>query len=211
MTPGMLIFFAAPVVGAVVALAFGIAWLSAPDSRAAVTARYPLPVVTWIIAAPMTLYAGAATFFGILFAVDLGATGYVDGFEPGPVQRLIDQFALPVLGLLSLVLGVLVIVMAHLRPRRGPWPRFAMLGVGAVPIALVLYGATAFMRLGDVLTVLLAAALALGSIANALLARPAQEARQALKAQRNARGAGASAATTTELPPSAAPPPPPSV
>jgi hypothetical protein len=206
MSSGVLVFFAVPAVAAVVALVYGIVWLSTSTStpRASLAARYPLPVITWIIALPMTVLAGAAAFFGTLFAFDGGATGYVDGFEPGTAQQLVEQFAMPVLGLGGFTLGVLVIVMAHLRPRRGPWPRYAMLGVAAVPIAAVLYGSAMFIRAGDMDSGLLAAGLALGSIANALLARPAQDERQA---RRDARRTAASAAVTTELPP---PPPPPS-
>ncbi|GIG54076.1 hypothetical protein Dac01nite_08280 [Demequina activiva] len=197
MTPGVLVFFAVPALGAAVALVYGIVWLSSRATRASLAARYPLPLLTWIIALPMTLYAGAAVLMGVAFQPTFDS-----GASSGSALRSLEQLVLPVLGLATVVLGVLVIVMGHLRSRRGPWPRFAMLSVAAVPIAGVLYGTAAFIMVGDAVSGFVGMVLAVGSIANALLARPTQEARQA---RRDARRTAASAAVTTELP---SPPPP---
>lgn len=203
MTLGVGVFVVAPVLAAAVALIFGIAWLAAPASRGSLVERYPLPVLTWVIATVPTVLAGAAVVFGAAFAVD-GGIAEAGSSRPSGVWNPVEQYAMPVLGLLGLVLGVLVIVMGHLRPRRGPWPRFAMLSVAAVPIAGVLYAAAMLLVQPDVVGGFMAMTLALGSIANALLARPAQDVRQA---RRDARRASASA-VTTELPPPPPPPPP---
>ena len=206
MTSPLVVLVAVPVLAALVPIGFGVWWLAAPASRPMLVARYPLPVLTWIIALPFTLLAGAGMLFGLSIAADGGAPGFVDGTRPSTLTQILESYLVPVLGLLGLVLGAIVIVMGHLRPRRGPWPRFAMLAVAAVPILVLAYGAVTMTFSSEPIFGVAIAVVVLGSTVNALLAGATQAARQE---RRNAAANGASAALAPPPSPPASPEPPP--
>src|SRR5690554_3317741 len=113
---GLLVFIVVPVLAAAVSLGFGVAWLAAPQSRATIVRRYPLPLMTWAIATVPTALAGLALFLVAAWSFESSETFY-PGAGPGRVSLLVERFAAPAVALLVVVLGIMVIVTSHLRPR----------------------------------------------------------------------------------------------
>ncbi|WP_062137760.1 hypothetical protein [Demequina aestuarii] len=158
-----LVVFAVPAVAGLVALAYGLVWLTRPDARADVARRYPLRTLTWLMAVPGGLASAAAAFFGIGFALD-------GGFSDGFLTDVVGRFAMPTLGLFGLVCAIAVIVVAHRvaspHRRSRPW---LMLAFGAAPVLLVFVIAAASLA-ADSLGALSGLVLALGATTNALMA-----------------------------------------
>ena len=158
-----LVVFAMPAVAGLVALVYGLVWLTRPEARADVARRYPLRTLTWLMAVPGGLASAAAVFFGIGFALE---GGYSDGF----LTAVVGRFAMPTLGLFGLVCAIAVIVVAHRvaspRRRSRPW---LMLAFAAAPILLVLVIPAAAL-VSEPLGAMAGLVLALGATTNALMA-----------------------------------------
>ncbi|WP_084099925.1 hypothetical protein [Demequina sp. NBRC 110051] len=164
------VFLAPTVVAALAGVVCLVLVMRGGDRAVAVVRRYPLALVTWLIAGPFA----AAAAFGILVL-----SQYDDGTTSDDVSFLL------VLGLLA-VLCVAVIVWGHIIGRgrgRRPWLLIAIASPG---IVAVLYVMVLTVTATQVLWSLGLLVVAAGSIANGILAVRVHAARIATTAERQA-------------------------
>lgn len=158
-----LVVFAVPAITGLVALVYSGIWLLRPDDRDDVARRYPLRLLTWLMAVPGGLASAAAAFFGIGFALD-------GGFDGAFLADVVGRFAMPALGLVGMASAIGVIVVAHRvaspQRRSRPW---LMLAFAGAPILLVLVITAASLG-AEPVGALSGLVLALGATANALMA-----------------------------------------
>lgn len=158
-------FLVVPVTAAVAALVYGAMWLGMRDSRYGVAYRYPLRLLTWLMAFPAALASAAAVFFGVMFAWPRGET---DGtFIYG---NSVESLIMPGLGLIGTAVSIAVIILAHgvaaLDRRSRPW---LIVILSMPPILVVMFVSLLGMAEAEVFG-LAGLAFSLGATANALMA-----------------------------------------